>query len=130
MVFMFDRIGRIEYETPFVVEWFANNGIEVWSTREGQQRFENHTDKLTNYIRFWQAAGESEKTSIRIKNSFHQMEEAGLYTGGAVKFGYHLVDSGLINKKNQPIKKYEIDESEAEVVHLIDDMTVNKGYGS
>ena len=58
------------------------------------------------------------------------MEEAGLYTGGAVKFGYHLVDSGLINKKNQPIKKYEIDESEAEVVHLIDDMTVNKGYGS
>ena len=35
------------------------------------------------------------------------MEEAGLYTGGAVKFGYHLVDSGLINKKNQPIKKYK-----------------------
>lgn len=33
LVFMFDRIGRIEYETPFVVEWFANNGIEVWSTR-------------------------------------------------------------------------------------------------
>lgn len=130
LVFMFDRIGRIEYETPFVVEWFADNGIEVWSTREGQQRFENHTDKLTNYIRFWQAAGESEKTSIRIKNSFHQMEEAGLYTGGAVKFGYHLVDSGLINKKNQSIKKYEIDEAEAEVIHLIDDMTVNKGYGS
>ena len=130
LVFMFDRIGRIEYETPFVVEWFADNGIEVWSTREGQQRFENHTDKLTNYIRFWQAAGESEKTSIRIKNIFHQMEEAGLYTGGAVKFGYHLVDSGLINKKNQPIKRYEIDDAEAEVIHLIDDMTVNKGYGS
>ena len=84
MVFMFDRIGRIEYETPFVVEWFANNGIEVWSTREGQQRFENHTDKLTNYIRFWQAAGESEKTSIRIKNSFHQMEEAGLLSLGII----------------------------------------------
>ena len=33
--------------------------------QEGQQRFDSHTDKLTNYIRFWQADGESEKTSIR-----------------------------------------------------------------
>ena len=65
LVFMFDRIGRIADETPFVVEWFVKQGIEVWSTQEGQQRFDSHTDKLTNYIRFWQADGESEKTSIR-----------------------------------------------------------------
>ncbi len=32
LVFMFDRIGRIDDETPFVVEWFAKHGIEVWST--------------------------------------------------------------------------------------------------
>ena len=130
LVFMFDRIGRIEYETPFVVQWFAEHGVEVWSAREGQQRFENHVDKLTNYLRFWQASGESEKTSIRIKNSIQQMEEAGLYTGGAVKYGYRLVDSGLINKRNQPIKKYEIDPAEAEILHMIDDMTIHKGYGS
>lgn len=61
LVFMFDRIGRIADETPFVVEWFVKNGIRVWSTQEGEQRFDNHTDKLTNYIRFWQADGESEK---------------------------------------------------------------------
>ena len=60
LVFMFDRIGRIADETPFVVEWFVKNGIRVWSTQEGEQRFDNHTDKLTNYIRFWQADGESE----------------------------------------------------------------------
>ena len=48
LVFMFDRIGRIADETPFVVEWFSKNGIEVWSTQEGEQRFDNHTDKLTN----------------------------------------------------------------------------------
>ena len=59
LVFMFDRIGRIADETPFVVEWFVKNGIRVWSTQEGEQRFDSHTDKLTNYIRFWQADGES-----------------------------------------------------------------------
>ena len=51
LVFMFDRLGRKEDETPFVVEWFVNNGIEVWSAEEGQQRFDNHVDKLMNYIR-------------------------------------------------------------------------------
>ena len=73
LVFMFDRIGRIADETPFVVEWFVKNGIRVWSTQEGEQRFDNHTDKLTNYIRFWQADGESEKTSIRTKTALGQL---------------------------------------------------------
>ena len=62
---MFDRIGRIDDETPFVVEWFVRQGIRVWSVNEGEQRFESHVDKLMNYIRFWQASGESEKTSLR-----------------------------------------------------------------
>lgn len=55
LVFMFDRLGRREDETPFVVQWFVENGIEVWSVKEGQQRFDTHVDKLLNYIRFWQA---------------------------------------------------------------------------
>ena len=38
LVFMFDRIGRIADETPFVVEWFVKNGIRVWSTQEAEQR--------------------------------------------------------------------------------------------
>lgn len=67
LVFLFDRLGRIDDETPFVLEWFVKHGIEVWSVHEGQQKIEQHTDKLMNYIRFWQAAGESEKTSIRTK---------------------------------------------------------------
>ena len=82
LVFMFDRIGRIADETPFVVEWFSKNGIRVWSTQEGEQRFENHTDKLTNYIRFWQADGESEKTSIRTKTALGQLVEGGGFKGG------------------------------------------------
>ena len=31
LVFMFDRLGRIENETPFVLQWFAEHGIKVWS---------------------------------------------------------------------------------------------------
>lgn len=97
LVFMFDRIGRIDDEMPFVVEWFAKHGVEVWSTQEGQQCFNNHVDKLMNYLRFWQASGESEKTSIRIKSKMQQMALDGLYTGGPVKFGYRLAD--FLNKK-------------------------------
>ena len=59
LVFMFDRLGRKSDETPFVVEWFVRKGIRVWRVQEGEQRFESHTDRLTNYIRFWQADGES-----------------------------------------------------------------------
>ena len=55
LVFMFDRLGRREDETPFVVEWFVSQGIEVWSTKEGQQKFDNRVDKLLNYIRYWKA---------------------------------------------------------------------------
>ena len=130
LVFMFDRIGRIDDETPFVVEWFAKHGIEVWSTQEGQQRFDSHVDKLTNYLRFWQASGESEKTSIRIKNKMQQMALSGFYTGGQVRFGYRLAESGQVNRKGQPIRKYEIDPAGQEALRLIDEMTVNKGYGS
>ncbi|MDE5588600.1 MAG: recombinase family protein [Acetatifactor sp.] len=130
LVFMFDRIGRIDDETPFVVEWFAKHGIEVWSTREGQQRFDSHVDKLMNYLRFWQASGESEKTSIRISSKMQQMQMDGMYTGGPVKFGYCLVDSGLVNRKGAPIKKYEIDPAEKEILDLIDELTVHKGYGA
>ena len=64
LVFMFDRLGRRDDETPFVVEWFVKNGIEVWSVVEGEQRFDDHVDKLLNYIRYWHSAGESLKISI------------------------------------------------------------------
>ena len=58
------------------------NGIEVWSTQQGEQCFETHVDKLMNYIRFWQASGESIKTSLRIKTRMQQLTLEGKYTGG------------------------------------------------
>ena len=46
LVFMFDRLGRRDDETPFVVEWFAKQGIRIFSVKEGEQKFESHTDSL------------------------------------------------------------------------------------
>ena len=130
LVYMFDRLGRIDSETPFVVEWFIQHGIEVWSTQEGQQTLNDQVDKLMNYIRFWQANGESRKTSMRIKTIVAQMTEAGLYHGGPVAFGYRVVYKGRLNKKGQPVKDLEIDEVEAPIVVMIFHKTLYEGYGS
>lgn len=130
LVFMFDRIGRRDDETPFVVQWFVENGIEVWSTKEGEQRFDNHVDKLLNYIRFWQASGESEKTSLRIRTKHLQMVQEGLYRGGLVPFGYKLEYLGRVNKKNQPVRDLVIDEREGAVVQEIFYKIVSDGWGT
>ena len=47
------KLGRKEDETPFVVQWFAQQGIEVWSTEEGQQKFDNHVEKENGLSDFW-----------------------------------------------------------------------------
>jgi len=130
LVFMFDRLGRRDDETPFIVEWFVKQGIEVWSTQEGQQKIECHTDKLLNYIRYWQASGESLKTSQRIKTKFEQMTQEGVYTGRAAPYGYRLVHKGRMGKKNRELLDLEVDEEEAVLVRQIFDKTANEGYGS
>ena len=130
LVYMFDRLGRKDDETPFVVEWFVRNGIEVWSTMEGQQRFDSHVDKLMNYIRYWQASGESIKTSMRVKTRLGQLTEAGHYTGGSYPYGYRIERTGRLNKKNREVYDLVIDEQEAEIVRLIFHKYVDEGYGA
>lgn len=130
LVFMFDRLGRRDDETPFIVEWFTKQGVEVWSVNEGQQRFDSHVDKLMNYIRYWQASGESIKTSIRTRTRIEQLTEEGHYTGGIVAFGYKRVQKGRLNKKNQAVCDLEINEEEAAVVRLIFQKYVYEGYGA
>jgi DNA invertase Pin-like site-specific DNA recombinase len=130
LVFMFDRLGRIDDETPFIVEWFVKHGIEVWSVKEGEQRFEQHVDKLTNYIRFWQAAGESEKTSIRTKERLGQIVQEGRFRGGVAPYGYRTVKRGRVNKRGHEVYDIEVDEQESAVVRLIFDLYLTKGYGS
>ena len=113
LVFMFDRLGRKSDETPFVVEWFVKHGVRVWSVNEGEQRFESHTDRLTNYIRYWQADGESQKTSIRTKTALSQMVLEGRFRGGKTPCGYKLDKSGILNKRKHEVNHLAIDEEEA-----------------
>lgn len=130
LVFMFDRLGRKDDETPFVVEWFVQQGIEVWSVKEGEQRFDHHVDKLTNYIRYWQASGESIKTSMRTKTRLSQIVQEGHFRGGTAPYGYRLEKQGRFNKKNHELYEIMIDEKESAVVRKIFDLYVSQGYGS
>ena len=127
---MFDRLGRRDDETPFVVEWFTKQGVKVWSTQEGEQRFDNHVDKLLNYIRYWQASGESQKTSIRIKTRKEQMVREGLYTGGSVPYGYKIEKRGRVNKKGHEVYDIVVEEEEAKNVRMIFNKITKEGYGS
>ena len=127
LVFMFDRLGRREDESPFVLKWFVEQGIKVWSVKEGQQSFDKHEDDLINYIRFWAANAESSKTSQRVATRLRQMVEDGLFIGGTLPFGYKWIDTGNINKKGSMIRKPEIISEEAEIVRCIFHKTVNDG---
>lgn len=121
--------GRREDETPFIVEWFVKQGIEVWSTREGEQRFDTRVDKLLNYIRFWQAGGESEKTGIRVKERQSQLAREGIYMSATPPYGYTLVKSGVYSRKGIERKKLKILPEEAEVVRFVYSLCADKGYG-
>lgn len=130
LVFKFDRLGRIDSETPFILEWFVEHGIEMWSTKEGQQKIETRSDKLINYLCFWQAGTESENTSQRVSTAMRQMVSAGKYVGGVTPYGYRTVKSGVSNKRGKELLTLEVDEDEAEVVRMIFQKTVTEGYGS
>lgn len=119
LVFIFDRLGRRDDETPFVVEWSVKNGIEVWSVIEGEQRFEDHIDKLLNYIRFWQSSGESLKTSIRTKARMDQLFQEYGYVGGTAPYGYRLHHLGRVNKRGYELYDLAIDSAASLVVKKI-----------
>lgn len=130
LVFMFDRLGRREDETPFFVEWLINHGIEVWSVNEGQQTIANRGDKLMNYIRYWMAGGESEKTSLRVKAAQTQMTADGIWRGGNKPYGYKLVHKGRIGKKNRQLYDLEIDEIEGPIIQELFHLVTVEGYGT
>ncbi|WP_458123304.1 recombinase family protein [Paenibacillus sp. Z3-2] len=129
LVFMFDRLGRKEDESPFVLEWFVNKGVEMWSVIEGQQKIEAHTDRMVNYLRFWQSSDESRKTSDRVNEKHMQMVEDGVFRGGGIPYGYKSVDSGNLNKKGKALHKLDKHEEESKIVHKIFRLVLEEGYG-
>lgn len=129
LVFLFDRIGRKEEETPFVVEWLIENNIEVWSVNEGQISINNRYDKLINYITFWQAEGESEKISLRNVERRIQLVKSGVYMGNIAPYGYELYESDELSKIGKRRKKLKINPTEMIVVVKIFDLLIDYNYG-
>jgi DNA invertase Pin-like site-specific DNA recombinase len=129
LVFMFDRIGRKTEETPFIIKWLTEQGIEVWSVNEGQQKFDEHIDDLLNYIRSWQSEGESKKTAIRVREKQTQMIKEGRRTGGIAPFGFRLELTDTTNNKGVLLHEQVIDDKEAEVVRLMFNFAYYSGFG-
>lgn len=129
LVFMFDRLGRREDETPFIVKWLIDNGVEVWSVNEGQRKIENNYDKLLNFITYWQAEGESEKISLRAREKRVQLTKEGIYLGNYAPYGYEMVDSDIYTKIGKRRRILSIFEKEAKIIRLIFDLIVDKEYG-
>ena len=129
LVYMSDRIGRKEDESPFFVTTLNKLGIEVWSVKEGQIKTQEHIDKLLNYIRFWQAEGESRKTGARVKDAQATLVRAGKFVGGYAPFGYRLEYSGAISNHGRALKKLVANEEQIPVIQKIYDYAVRFQYG-
>ena len=91
---------------------------------------DDHIDKLLNYIRYWQASGESLKTSARTKTRLSQIVQEGRFRGGIVPYGYRLEKQGRFNKKNHEVNEILIDPDEAVVVRIIFEKYVYEGFGA
>lgn len=130
LVFMFDRIGRRTDDTPIVMQWFVNQGIEIWSANEGQRKYDTPEDELVGWLSTWQASGESRKISLRVKASKATMSSRGFYTGGYVPYGYDARRVGRVNKKDQPVRDLVINPDEAEIVQFIFHAVIDLGFGS
>ncbi len=128
LTYMSDRIGRQEEYSTYVAT-LNKLGIEVWTIKDGQLKTEDHIDKLLNYIRFWQNAGESKKTSMRVRDTQQELIKQGRFVGGKAPFGYKLVHSGEISNHGRLLKKPVIVEANAEIVRKIYNYAVYQGMG-
>lgn len=126
LVFMFDRIGRKDNETPFLLKRIVECGVEVWSVCEGQQTFENSSDNLMNIIRFWGANTESQKTAARVDSGRNYATKKGRFTGGIVAYGYQLVPSGKLDRKNRMINEFIKEPFESGIVEDIYDKLIDE----
>ncbi len=118
-IYMSDRLGRIADETPLIVSYLNALGIKVLSYTDGEISSKTHDEKLMTYIRYWQAEGESIKTSKRIKDAHEMAVEQGKWRGGNSPYGYRTVSKGTLNGKGRPIFDVEIEPQAAEVVRTI-----------
>ena len=119
LVFTLDRLSRRDYEFPMLIEQITENGISVWSVKDGECSYRTPTDRLLVYLAGWRASCESERLGERIKTAQAQMVTRGEYRGGPVPYGYKLAETGQLNRAGKPKKEILIHSEEAEVVRMI-----------
>ena len=129
VLFMLDRLGRQADYMPVLLTELWSAGIEIFTVKEGEIKCETHIDKIINYLRGWQAEGESLKTSIRVTEKHAQMVKEGKVVSN-VPYGYRFVFTGEVNKKGKAVRRVEIVEKEAEIVKEIFSMCYEQGMGS
>lgn len=130
VVYMSDRIGRKEDESPVFVSNLNRLGIEIWTVKEGQLKTDQHVDKLINYIRFWKAEGESRTTGERVKDAQEAFARKGKFIGGYAPLGYRLIPSGEISNHGRLLNKLVIDSEKVPIIRKIFDYAVNYNYGA
>lgn len=128
LVYTIDRLSRRDSEIPLLFNEITECGIAVWSVIEGEMRYQTSTDRLLVYLYGWKANGESERISQRISTIQHQMVLRGDYRGGAVPFGYKLVENGLVSKQGHRRHDLAIHEPEAAIVRTIFAKIADEGY--
>jgi DNA invertase Pin-like site-specific DNA recombinase len=129
LVFTFDRLGRIENETPVIVEWLSSQGIEIWSVTEGEQKLNGTADKLSNYLRYWQSSEESHKIALRVNEKHKQMVKDGIFRGGNPPYGYRLKKNGETNKNSKELFDLEIHPEESKIIKKIYELVFHDNYG-
>ncbi|MBR0091861.1 MAG: recombinase family protein [Lachnospiraceae bacterium] len=128
LVYALDRLSRRDYELPILMQRLNQAGISVWTTQEGEIPYKNSTDHLLLYMQGWKAYGESERISQRIATVQSQIVMRGEYRGGAVPYGYRLVESGEISKQGRKRHLLCIHEPEAAIVRIIFSKIADEGY--
>jgi|GEM_PF-549715 len=129
-IYMSERLGRIADDTPHIVKYLNDRGIRVISYSEGEISVRTHVDKLKTYITYWQAEGESLKTSQRVTDAGEKNVEKGNWRGGKPPYGYRSISRGRLNFKGRPIFDIEIDLERAEIVKQVFRMYTKEHYGT
>lgn len=107
-------VGRVSYASGEKQE-FTDAGQYLQTIREE--------------LPYWQASGESLKTSIRTKTRLGQIVQEGRFRGGTPAYGFQLVKKGRTGKKNRELYDIEINPDEAFAVKRMFDLTDRYGYG-
>lgn len=130
IVFMFDRLGRREDETPILIQQLSKNNVDIYIASTGEKiESSSHTDKFMNYVHSWVAEFESIKTSERVKNAISSKNTNGEYTGGTTPYGYELYLTGEIKENGKAKHNIRINEEEAKIVRLIFDLVTKENFG-